>query len=112
MSGRMVGEVLKYAPHDLNLLDRFVLVALAEVARDTDRTARRGASTEELADKLQSTPGSIRNALMRLRERALIVPLYAHPRKGLVQNYRIATLNEGTRKASFTGDAHNGYKRH
>jgi len=100
MSGRLVGEVLKYAPTDLRMLDRFVLVALAEAASPTDRTARFKVTQDHLADKLQSTPSSIRNALMRLRQRALIIPLFEKPRKGLAQNWRIAPLNEGTRRAA------------
>lgn len=107
MSGRMVGEVLKYAPYDLRLLDRFVLVALAESAPDTDRTARHGVTQEELSDKLQAAEGSIRNALSRLAARGLIIPIFIHPRKGLAQNWRIPKMHEGTRKASLTDDPNN-----
>lgn len=112
MSGRLVGEVLKYAPYDLRLLDRFVLVALAEAARDEDRTARQHVTQDDLADKLQSTPGSVRNALHRLAQRGLIQPVYLQPRKGLAQNWRISKLHEGTRKASLNGYANGHAKRH
>lgn len=84
------------------MFDRFVLVALAEAAKDTDRTARHGATQDELADKLCSTPSSVRNALQRLRDRGLIVPLYIKPRKGLAQNYRIPQMTEATRRAVWT----------
>lgn len=112
MSGRLVGEVLKYAPYELRLLDRFVLVALAEAANDRDRIARYGVTQEELSDKLQATEGSIRNALSRLRHWGLIVPLYDKPRRGLAQNWRIPKMHEGTRKASLPDDALKAPKRH
>lgn len=103
MSGRLVGEVLTCAPHDLTHLELLVLVALAETAPDTDRTARHGATVDALADKVRSTPGTVRNVLQRLRERGLVVPLYAKPRKGLAQNYRIPKMNPGTRRATLNG---------
>lgn len=103
MSGRLVREVLDHAPVDLTHLELLVLVALAEAAPEKDRTARHGATVEQLADKVRSTPGSVKNTLSRLRTRGLIVPLYAKPRKGLAQNYRIPTMTPGTRRAVLNG---------
>lgn len=103
MSGRMVREALDNAPCDLTHLDLLVLIALAETAPDRDRTARHGATVEQLADKVRSTPGSVKNALSRLRNRGLIVPLYEKPRKGLAQNYRIPTMTPATRRAVLNG---------
>ena len=99
MSGRLVGEVLDHAPIDLTPLELLVLVALAETARDTTRTATYGANADTLADRCRSTPGSIRNALLRLRHRGLIVALHDKPRKGLAQEYRIPKMTAETRTA-------------
>ena len=99
MSGRLVGEILDHAPVDLTLLERFVLVALAESARDNDRIARFEASCEAIADRLQVNPGSVRNALASLRRRALIVPLHEKPRRGLSQEYRLVKLTKEHRSA-------------
>lgn len=116
MSGRMVREVLDNAPCDLTHLELLVLVALAETAPDKDRTARHGADTEALADRTRSTPGAVRNTLSKLRARGLIVPLYAKPRKGLAQNYRLPVMTPGTRRAVLNGsphgDANGATKRH
>lgn len=100
MSGRLVGEVLKYAPYDLTPTELLVLIALAESAQDRDRIARYHASAEHLADLIRSpSPASVRNVLARLTSRALIVPLIEKCHRGVAQQYRIAPLNEGTRKA-------------
>lgn len=100
MSGRLVGEVLRYAPLDLTLLDRFVLVALAERAHDKDRTARHRADAGNIATALASTEPSVRNALGRLRKRGLIVPLIEKCHRGTAQHYYLPPMHEGTRKAT------------
>lgn len=102
MSGRLVGEVLDHAPLDLTPLELLILVALAETARDTTRTATYGANVDTLADRVRSTPGSVRNALQRLRGRGLIVALHEKPRKGLAQEYRIPRMTTDTRRATWT----------
>lgn len=103
MAGRLVREVLENAPYDLTALETLVLVALAETARENDRTARRGADSESLADMCRTTPGSIRNVLLKLKARGLIVPLYDKPRKGLAQNYRLPVLTPAHRGAVLNG---------
>lgn len=111
MSGRIVSEVVRFAPIDLTHLEVLVLVCLAEGARE-DRICRHGASTTVLADKARTTPGTVRNVLARLRDRGLIVPLHEKPRKGLAQEYRIATLTPAHRKAILTDDTTGDVKRH
>lgn len=101
MSGRLVGEVLNHAPVDLRMLDRFVLVALAETAQDKDRTARYSSSAEAIADRIQSTPPSVRNALARLRARGLIVPQIAKCRRGQAQHWYIVKLTESHRTTTW-----------
>lgn len=104
MSGRLVGEVLRHAPADLTQLDLLVLVALAEAASDRDRIARHHVGTDDLADKCRSTPGAVKNAMHRLvHQRGLVVPLFAKPRRGLAQNYRIVGMTEATRRAVTKG---------
>lgn len=98
MSGRIVGEVLKYAPADLTPLQKLVLVALAESAREDDRTARYGTSCDALADVCNSTPGAMKQTLYTLRHRGLIVGLNK-PRRGLTQHYRLTPMNDDTRRA-------------
>jgi hypothetical protein len=108
MSGRIVGEVLDHAPDDLRPLDFRVLIALAEDAFDSDRTARKRCSAEELAYRARSTPGSVRQALVRLRERALIRPVHTKVGPGRQQNWVIAQLSshhrEGARIIPLTRD--------
>lgn len=101
MSGKLVKEVLDFAPYDLTPHELLVLVSLAESARDADRSARFTTSCEAIADRIRSTPGSVRNALMRLRKRGLIVPLHEKCRRGMAQQYAISPLHEGTRKATW-----------
>lgn len=109
MSGRIVGEVLDHAPDDLRPLDMLVLIALAEDAFDTDRTARRRSSSEELAYRARSTPGSVRQALKRLRDRGLIRPVHAKVGPGKQQNWVVANLSsyhrEGARIIPLTRDS-------
>lgn len=101
MSGRLVGEVLDHAPLDLTLLERLVLIALAETARDTDRTARYKASADAIADRIGSTPGSVRNTLGSLKARALIAPLHEKPRRGKSQEWRLTKLTAASRRATW-----------
>lgn len=98
------------------MLDRFVLVALAESAKDADRIARYESSAEAIADRIQSTPGSVRNALQRLRERGLIVPMLAKVHRGHAQQWHLVKLTEAHRRsvweASPPSDAIANGKRH
>lgn len=94
MSGRIVGEVLDYAPVDLRPLDLLVLIALAEAAHDKDRTAIKNSSAEALAYRVRSTPASVRNALGRLRQRAIIRPVHAKVGPGKSQHWTITQLSD------------------
>ena len=94
MSGRIVGEVLRHAPEDLPRLDLIVLICLAEDAHDKDRTARGDCSDAVLAYKARSTPGSVRHALKRLKDRALIRPVHAKTHRGQQQNWTITKLSD------------------
>ena len=94
MSGRIVGEVLHHAPDDLPRLDFTVLICLAEDAHDKDRTARNECSDAILAYKARSTPSSVRNALQRLKKRALIRPVHTRVHKGQQQNWTITKLSD------------------
>lgn len=111
MSGKLVGEVLKYAPHDLTQLEMLVLVSLAESARDTTRQATYDTSCEQIADRVRSTPSSVKSALFSLRHRGLIVGLHEKPRRGLAQEYRIVKMTETTRKALIPVNPMNGHRR-
>lgn len=94
MSGRIVGEVLDHAPADLRPLDLLVLVALAEAAHDKDRTAVENSSAEALAYRTRSTPSSVRNSLVRLKQRALISPVHKKIYKGQCQHWIVAKLSD------------------
>lgn len=114
MSGRIVGEILDNAPEDLTQLELLVLIALAETAKDTTRTATFGTSCEQIAHRIRSTPASVKSTLFRLRHRGLIVGVHDKPRKGLAQEYTIPTTTKATRTAVLSGDPHqpiNGTKR-
>ncbi len=100
MSGRLVGEVLRCAPEDLTRAELDTLIALAEDARDKDRTARRR-SVEEIAWLIRMSPGTVRNALSSLARRALIQPQHK-ARAGRIQHYRITPLSERHRQSSRT----------
>lgn len=100
MSGRIVHEVMHHAPEDLPRLDFTVLIALAEDARDKDRTASHECSDELLAYKVRSTPGSVRNALQRLKQRALIRPVHSRVHKGQQQNWVITPLSSYHREGA------------
>lgn len=99
MSGRLVGEVLHYAPADLTPLERLVLVALAEAAPDRDRIARYHVGSDDLADKTGTHPSTVKKAMAELVRRGLVVTLIEKPRRGVAQNYRITRLTEATRRA-------------
>lgn len=109
MSGRIVGEVLHHAPDDLTPLDFRVLICLAEDAHDKDRTARNECSAEILAYKARSTPASVRQALKRLKDRALIRPVHSTVHTGKQQNWVLAKLSsyhrEGARIIPLERDA-------
>lgn len=98
MSGRLVGEVLKHAPADLTPAQMLVLVALAEQARERDRTARY-AKVSLLAEYTRLKPGTVRNALSELTSRALIQRVHDRAHLGKIQQYRIAELAEHHRTA-------------
>ena len=111
MSGRLVGEVLNYAPRDLTHLELLCLVSLAESARDTTRTATYETSCEQIADRIASTPASVKSALYSLRHRGLIVGIHEKPRRGLAQEYRIPKMTEATKKALVPINPLNGHRR-
>ena len=99
MSGRIVREVLDYAPADLRPLELLVLVSLAESAQERDRTARYHTSTVEVARRVRSTPGAVRNVLSTLRARSLVSPVHERVRPGLAQEYVLTRLDEHHREA-------------
>lgn len=98
MSGRLVGEVLDYAPTDLTPLQRLVLVCIAEDARERDRTARYTTSLTDLEKRTCAARGSVKNALGELTRRGLIKPLH-RAQIGTVQHYRLTELYEHHREA-------------
>lgn len=92
MSGRIVGEVLRYAPDDLTETQRWVLLALAESVRDRpagNRITR--TNVAEVAALTRRAPGTVRNALVELTRRALIAP-QGKASRGHAQDYRIHPL--------------------
>ena len=104
MSGKIVGEVMRYAPDDLTVAQRFVLVALAESAHDhgtQPRTSR--TNSKEIAANTGLKEGTVRNALSELVRRCLIQPLHNHSKIGhnkLTQQYRLAQLHAHHRAAT------------
>ena len=117
MSGKIVSEVLRYAPEDLTIAQRFVLVALAESARDQGPAARVSrTNTTEIARQTGIAAGTVRNALSELARRGLIRPQHEHKKVGrgrLAQDYRIHQLEAHHRavaappKASLPSDTFN-----
>lgn len=104
MSGRLVHEVLENAPDDLTPTELLVLIALAESARDTDRSTRGGASSADtLAWRARSTPGNVRNVLAHLTQRGLIKPLHERAHRGFAQQYRLTELHEWHRTTRHHG---------
>lgn len=103
MSGKLVGEAGRYAPADLTVAERFVLIALAESARDGDRTSRTNARA--IAEFTGLAPGTVKNALSELKTRCLIVPL-GIARRGHAQDYRLTQLHAHHRASTNKpGDA-------
>ena len=103
MSGRLVGEVLDHAPADLTTAELLVLIAIAESAKDADRTARYRVSVEDLSWRTRLKAGTIRNALSTLVNRGLLRPLVERvSRGGKHQEYAIARLDEGHRFCTLT----------
>lgn len=104
MSGRLVGEVLHNAPTDLTALERLVLAAFAERARDGDRTCRRY-SLSRLASDLGSSERGVRYALAVLVERGLVVRLIpsAAIHRGVTQEYYLPPLRVEHRDAVVRG---------
>lgn len=99
MSGRIVGEILDHAPDDLTPAEMLVLIALADDARDRDRTARFHSSVASIAHRTRIKPGTVRNALSRLTARGLIRTRHK-AKPGLHQEYVIANLNQAHRFAT------------
>lgn len=94
MSGKLVGEVLDHAPRDLTVAERFVFAALAEAARDKDRTARYQCSNSDLAYRTGLKEGTVRNALSELAQRGLIKRLVETVHKGgKHQEYELCKLS-------------------
>lgn len=101
MSGKIVGEVLDYAPDDLTDAELLVLVALAENARDTGPDARiTKTSAAAIAKRVRRSPGTVQNVLVELRRRGLIAAQHKASR-GHAQNYRIHQL-EAHHRATTT----------
>jgi hypothetical protein len=101
MSGRIVGEVLDYAPADLRTAELLTLIAIAEDARDRDRLAR-NSDLQTLIKRTRLAPGTVRNALSELTRRALLIPQHKRVHKGGIhQEYRIPDLLEHHRRATI-----------
>lgn len=103
MSGRIVAEVMDYAPEDLRDSEFLVLLALAESARDHNRTSR--TNTKEIARRSRRSEGTVRNAIMGLTRRCLIYPVHNQAslgsRKRIAQDYRIVQLESHHRAATM-----------
>lgn len=100
MSGKLVQEVLDCAPEELSETERWVLVVLAEDARDKDRVARY-ATVDVIASRARRAPGTVRNALSSLEGRGLIRGLL-QARRGVSQHYQLAKLSSHHRFSSWT----------
>lgn len=97
MSGRIVGEVMDYAPEDLTDSQFLTLLALAESARDNTRITH--TNTAQIARRARRSPGTVRNAIVELTRRALIAP-QGKARRGHAQDYRIHPLEAHHRAAT------------
>lgn len=102
MSGRIVGEVLEHAPEALTDTERWVLVAIAEDARDRTRISEYS-SVEALARRTRRAPGSVRNALSSLANKGLIKPLIK-AREGKSQHYEVAKLERHHRFVTYDAE--------
>lgn len=101
MSGKLVREVLEYAPEDLTPAQLVVLLSLAEDARDNERVARYHTSLVELQRRTRLARGTLKNTLGVLVARGLISPLH-RAQIGTVQHYRLAQLDVYHRGAVTT----------
>lgn len=99
MSGRIVGEVLEYAPESLTDTERWVLVAIAEDARDRTRVSEYS-TVDALARRTRRAPGTVRNALSSLANKGLIKPL-RKAREGVSQHYEVAKLEQHHRFVTY-----------
>ncbi|WP_375425977.1 hypothetical protein [uncultured Friedmanniella sp.] len=94
MSGQIIGEIreaVTAGPYQhLTTVERFVLVVLAENARDNDRTSR-NLTARQIGESTGLAIGTARNALTRLARSGAIEPLL-DPSLGGLQEYRIADL--------------------
>lgn len=98
MSGRIVGEVVRWAPRDLTPTQRLVLVTLAERAFDGDRTARK--SVRKIADEVGVSARTATRALSELAYRGLIVRKMPFTGPDAVQVYYLAPLSPEHRRAT------------
>jgi len=102
VSGKLVNEVLENAPDDLSMPELLILVALAEDARDRDRTARYETSLKDLHRRTRRPTGTIKNALGSLVRRGLITRVFERGQIGTVQHYRLTELYPHHRQATAT----------
>jgi len=101
VSGKIMGEVMRYAPDDLTETQYRVLMALAESARDHNRTTK--TNTVEVAMLARRKIGTVRNAISELTRRCLIYPVHPHSEVGRgrkAQDYRIVELHAYHRAAT------------
>lgn len=92
MSGRIADEVYDNAPDDLTQAELTVLVVLALDAREKTRRASYS-DVETIVRKSRLKPGTVRNALSTLSQRALIKPVHDRVhRGGYHQEYDVAVL--------------------
>ena len=104
MSGRIASEVYEHAPEDLTQAELTVLAVLALDARETDRIARYS-DVESLQRLTRLKAGTIRNALVVLARRGLIVPkLQRVHRGGKHQEYEVTKLHSHHRNVSPRND--------
>lgn len=99
MSGRLVRDVLTYAPEDLSKTELLVLVCLAEDARDTDRIAH-FITVEQVSDRARISPPMVKKTLHRLQEVGLIRGTVAKPGYRRRQLYQITKLGPEDRHAT------------
>lgn len=92
MSGRIADEVYDNAPEDLTQAELSVLVILALDARERTRRASYS-DVESIVRKSRLKPGTVRNALSVLSQRALIKPVHDRvQRGGYHQEYDLVPL--------------------
>lgn len=99
VSGRIVGQVLDCAPEDLTSAELLVLLAVAEDARDKTRLAT-FSDVESLVRRTRLKPGTVRNALVELCRRGLLIrQREAVHRGGHHQEYVVTRLAPHHRSA-------------